>query len=181
MTPHVLTRTPRPTRRALAGIGAALALAAAGAGTAIAAARAPAAPIAARSTRTPSEPIAAHASRALSVNDTGNLHLLNASGAILSEAGPVSGTLPGSTKVRLNVGENVTATFTIYARGGGSITGHGVAALHSSGRYSSFGGTLTVRRGTGRYAHAHGAGKLYGVIDRRTDALTVQTSGTLHY
>jgi hypothetical protein len=116
----------------------------------------------------------------LSVDDTGDLHLLNATGAILSEAGPVSGTLSGTTKVRLEVGENVTASFTIYAHGG-SITGHGIAALHSSGRYSSFGGTLSVKQGTGRYAHAHGAGKLYGVIDRRTDNLTVQTTGTLHY
>ncbi len=167
-----MTQQGRPTRRGigrgLASAGAALALAAAGAHVAIAAARAPAVP-------------RARAARLLSVDDTGHLHLLNASGAVLSEEGPVSGTLPGSTKVRLDVGTNVTASFTIYAHGGGSITGHGSAILHSSGRYSSFGGTLSVTRGTGRYANAQGSGKLYGVIERRTDALTVQTTGTLHY
>jgi hypothetical protein len=166
-----MTQQRRITRlrfaRGIAPIGSVLALAA-GANVAIAAPHAPVGP-------------RARTTRALSINDTGKLSLSNASGAILSELGPVSGTLPGTTKVRLDVGENVTASFTIYARGGGSITGHGVAALHSSGQYSSFGGTLTVTHGTGRYVHARGGGKLYGVINRRTDAVTVQTTGTLDY
>jgi hypothetical protein len=34
----------------------------------------------------------------------------------------------------------------------------------------SFAGTLTVSRGTGRYAHAHGHGGFYGVINRKTYA-----------
>jgi hypothetical protein len=155
------------TARGIAGIAAALALAAASAPLAIAAARAP---------------VLALAARTLKVNDTGYLHLLHASGSILTEVGTVSGTLPGTARVRLDVGENVTASFTIRVRGGGSISGRGSAALHSSGRYSSFGGTLSVTGGTGRFAHAHGAGKLYGVIERRSDSLTVQTrEGTLHY
>ncbi len=116
----------------------------------------------------------------LRVDDTGHLRLLHASGSALQEEGPVTGTLPGSVTVRLVVGTEVTATFTIHARGG-SIAGHGTATLHSSGRYSSFGGTLAVGGGTGRYAHAHGGGGLYGVIERRTDTLTVQTTGTLSY
>jgi len=124
----------------------------------------------------------AQAARTLKVNDTGYLHLLHASGSILSEVGSVSGTLPGTASVRLDVGETVTASFTIHVRGGGSITGRGSAILHSSGRYSSFAGTLSVTGGTGRFAHTHGAGKLYGVIERRSDSLTVQTrEGMLHY
>jgi hypothetical protein len=125
------------------------------------------------------QPIA-QLSRTLSVNDTGHLHLLKAFGAVLLEEGPVTGTLPGRTRVRMVVGASVTATFTIKARGG-SIEGRGSAVLHSSSRYASFGGSLSVNHGTGRYAHAHGNGKLYGVIDRRTDALTVQTTGKLSY
>jgi hypothetical protein len=162
-----MTVKRRFTARGIASIGTALALAAAGAHVASAAARAP---------------ILARAARTLKVNDTGYLHLLHASGSILSEVGSVSGTLPGAASVRLDVGETVTATFTIHVRGGGSIVGHGSASLHSSGRYSSFGGTLSVTGGSGRFAHAHGAGKLYGVIERRSDSLTVQTrEGTLHY
>jgi hypothetical protein len=115
-----------------------------------------------------------------SVNDTGHLRLLKAVGAVLLEEGKTTGTLPGTARVRLVVGASVSATFTITLRGG-SISGSGKASLHSSGRCASFGGTLTVSRGSGRYAKARGAGKLYGVIDRRTDAVTVQTVGTLRY
>lgn len=124
--------------------------------------------------------IFARSARAASVDDTGHLRLMNASGAILNEAGPVTGTLPGRVRVRLVVRANVTASFTIETHGG-SIVGHGSAVLHSSREYSSFGGSLSVDRGTGRYAHAGGGGKLYGVIDRSNDALTVQTVGQLHY
>jgi hypothetical protein len=121
------------------------------------------------------------AARALSVNDTGHLHLVNASGSVLQEEGPASGTLPGDARVRLVVHATVLASFAIEARGGGSIDGRGTAVLHTQGRYSSFAGSLSVAGGAGRYAHAHGGGRLYGVIDRRTDALTVQTIGQLHY
>jgi hypothetical protein len=165
--------------RVIASTAAALALAAAGTQVAIGGAQVPVVPTAARSAAVP---IAARTARTLTVNDTGHLELLHASGEILIEEGPVSGTLPGSAKVRLKVGTTVRATFTIKPNGGGSIIGTGRAALHSSGRYSSFGGTLTVTGGTGRYAHAHGSGKLYGVIERKSDNLTVQTrEGTLHY
>lgn len=122
----------------------------------------------------------AHAARSLSVNDTGHLHLLKAFGSVLQEEGYAGGTLPGRAKVRLVVGSTVTASFSIQTRYG-TIYGSGSAALHSSGRYASFGGSLSVSRGTGGYARAHGSGKLYGVIDRRTSALTVQTIGTLSY
>lgn len=124
--------------------------------------------------------LAAHVSRALSVNDTGHLHLLKAFGSVLMEEGAAAGTLPGLARVRLTVGSTVTASFSIRTSGG-TIYGSGRAALHSSGRYASFGGSLSVSHGSGRFAHAHGRGKLYGVIDRRTSALTVQTIGTLSY
>ncbi|HTA97910.1 MAG TPA: hypothetical protein VK730_09745 [Solirubrobacteraceae bacterium] len=124
--------------------------------------------------------LAGHTARALSVDDTGHLHLLKAFGSVLLEEGAAAGTLPGLAKVRLLVGSTVLASFTIQTKYG-TIYGSGRAALHSSGRYASFGGSLSVSHGTGSYAHAHGSGKLYGVIDRRTSALTVQTVGTLSY
>lgn len=161
-----MTREHASTRSLVVAIGALLALLGAG-------------HVALGAARTGRPP--AHAARALTVNDTGHLHLLKASGSILQEEGPVSGTLPGRAKVRLVVGPNVTASFTIEPHGGGSIVGSGKAALHSSGRYSSFGGSLSVGHGSGRYSHAHGTGNLYGVIERRSDTLTVQTTGTLHY
>jgi hypothetical protein len=120
------------------------------------------------------------ASRSVSVDDTGHLRLLKAFGSTLLEEGAAAGTLPGLAKVRLLVGSTVIASFTIQTKNG-TIYGSGRAAVHSSGRYASFGGSLSVSHGSGSYARAHGRGKLYGVIDRRTSALTVQTVGTLSY
>jgi hypothetical protein len=114
------------------------------------------------------------------VNDTGHLHLLKAFGSVLQEEGWAAGTLPGQAKVRLTVGASVSASFSIATRYG-TIYGSGHAALHSSGRYSSFGGSLSVNGGSGRYTHARGGGRLYGTIDRRTHAVVVQAIGTLRY
>lgn len=126
-------------------------------------------------------PPVARAAGKLEVRDESHMHLVHESGSLLLEEGAATGTLPGSVKVRFDVGATVTAYFTIYAHGGGSITGHGKGQLHSTGAYATFGGTLWVTGGSGRFAHAHGTGGLYGAINRHTDALTVQTIGTLYY
>jgi hypothetical protein len=122
----------------------------------------------------------ARAARSLNVKDEGHLHLVHESGSMLVEEGPVSGTLPGHVKVSFNVGATITARFTIYTSGG-SISGHGSGALHSTSAYSTFGGSLAVTSGSGRFRHARGKGGLYGAINRRTYALTVQTVGRLSY
>lgn len=122
----------------------------------------------------------AHAARSLNATDTARLRYLSSSGSSVYEEGYASGKLPGRVKVRLEVNATVTASFTIYASGG-TLVGHGSGALHSSGVYASFGGTMTITHGTGRYAHAHGHGGFYGAINRNTFAATVQTTGTLAY
>jgi hypothetical protein len=123
----------------------------------------------------------ARAAHVLNATDTAHLHMVSESGSLIIEEGTASGHLPGTVKARFNIGASITAYYTIYPRGGGSISGHGSATLHSSGRYISFGGTLTVNHGTGRYAHAHGTGGLYGAIERHTYAVTVQTTGKLYF
>jgi hypothetical protein len=123
----------------------------------------------------------AHAAGVVNVTDTAHLHLVGESGSLIAEEGYATGQLPGTVKARFDIGANVTVYYTIYPRSGGSITGHGRAALHSSERYSTFGGTLLVSRGTGRFAHARGSGGLYGAIERRSYAVTVQTTGKLSY
>jgi hypothetical protein len=122
--------------------------------------------------------------RALNVTDTAHLHYIKESGSQLIDEGAATGTLPGSVRVSFNVGVTVAATFTIRAHSG-SIVGHGSGVLHknksNSDVYVSFGGTMTVTHGSGRYAHAHGTGGFYGVINRKNYAVTIQTTGTLSY
>ena len=123
----------------------------------------------------------ARAARTLNVNDEAHLHVTGSEGELLNESGPATGSLPGTVRVRFSVSATVSGSFTIYPRGGGSISGRGTAHLHSTGTYASFGGTMYVTHGTGRYAHAHGHGGLYGTVNRRTNALVVQTTGRLSY
>lgn len=125
--------------------------------------------------------VQAHAARTLNVADEAHLHLVSTSGEVLEEEGPATGALPGKVKARFDVSTSITGSFVFYPSRGGSITGHGSARLHSTGTYSSFGGTLAVSHGTGPYAHAHGNGGLYGTVNRRTNALVIQTTGKLSY
>jgi hypothetical protein len=121
------------------------------------------------------------ATRSLTANDEAHLHYVSESGSNLAEEGTAIGSLPGTVKVRFTIGAVVEASFTIYPRGGGSLSGHGSGTLHLSGIYASFGGTMSVSSGTGRYGHARGTGGFYGVINRNTSASVVQTRGTLSY
>jgi hypothetical protein len=98
----------------------------------------------------------------------------------LFEEGTAQGTLPGTMRVRANLGATVNASFTLYTHGG-TISGHGTATPHGSGIYESFAGTLVATSGTGSYVHAHGHAGLYGTFDRRTYALVVQMTGSLDY
>ncbi len=122
----------------------------------------------------------ARASRTLNATDAAHLHLVKSPGSLILEEGPASGALSGTVKARCNVGPTITANFTIYTHSG-SISGHGSGKLNTSGAEPSFGGSMTVTSGTGRYAHAHGHGGFYGVLNRKTEALTIQTTGTLSY
>jgi hypothetical protein len=127
--------------------------------------------------------VTGRAAHVMSVTDEGHLHLVSNSGSNLVEEGVVSGTVPGRVRVSFDVGPTVYASFTIYVQGGGSISGHGHGTLHSTSAYSTFGGSLSVTRGTGRFAHAHGTGGLYGAINRKSSSypMTVQTVGKLYY
>lgn len=124
----------------------------------------------------------AHASHALRTDDTAAVYYIQAKseGSYLYEEGDAKGTFPGFMKANCDVGATFTATFTIYTHSG-EIKGHALALLHGSGRYESFAGTMTATGGTRTYVHAHGRGGFYGVLDRRTYDMTIQTTGTLAY
>jgi len=109
-----------------------------------------------------------------------HLDYLDARGSYLIEDGSASGPLAGPVKARIRVAADISGSFTFEPHGG-TISGTGVGTLHESGRYASFGGSVTVLGGTGRYAHARGGGRLYGVYDRDTLDVTIQTTGSLSY
>jgi hypothetical protein len=112
--------------------------------------------------------------------DMAKLRYAGAVGEQVYETGIASGTLPGSIRVHMIFAATFSGSFAIYTRGG-RIDGHGRARPHGEGVYESFAGTLVVSGGTGRFRHAHGTAHLYGVFDRESYALTIQTAGTLRY
>ncbi len=123
---------------------------------------------------------AGRAARSLDGTTTGRLHLVRAEGSQLFEEGPVSGALDGSMRATLSTGASFSGTFATHT-GVGSIYGRGRATPHGSGRYQSFSGTFLVTGGSGRYTHISGHGGLYGVFDRRSDSVVIQTTGKLSF
>jgi hypothetical protein len=126
---------------------------------------------------------AAHAARVLNVRDEGHLRFIKSSGSIIIDEGHASGTFPGWVKVRFAYdGEpTVSSRFTISGSGG-SISAQGSGRLSSPTSPSpSFRGSMLITGGTGRYAHIHGRGELFGVYYRRSYGLTVQALGKLSY
>jgi hypothetical protein len=119
------------------------------------------------------------AAGALSLSDTGHLHLTSHHSFTLNEAGSASGTLSGTIYIHLNVvsTNRVTAEVNLYPSGG-SVTGYASASYRPSGGVATFSGTMSVTRGSGRYDHAHGSGLSFtGTIERENDAVTVRVSG----
>ena len=121
--------------------------------------------------------------RTLSVRDEGHLHFISGSGSQLIDEGRATGTFPGWVKVRFtyNGEPAVSASLTLYGSGG-SISARGSGRLSNPvSPTPSFHGRLSVTRGSGRYAHIHGSGEVFGVFNRRNYGLTVQAIGKLYY
>ena len=91
--------------------------------------------------------------------------------------------MPGRVRVHFvyNGDPAVSARFTIYGAGG-SISGRANARLSNpTSPDPSFRGAFSITGGSGRYAHVHGTGELFGVFARRGYGLVVQTIGELPY
>jgi hypothetical protein len=123
----------------------------------------------------------ASASRTLTLNESGRLHLTSKQGFTLNEQGSASGTITGSIYIHLHLSSTskVTAEVSIYPSGG-SLSGNGSATYRVEGAYAVFTGTLAITRGSGKYAHARASAlRFTGTIQRRGDAVTVRLSGPL--
>jgi hypothetical protein len=125
----------------------------------------------------------ARAAHSLSVKDEAKLHFVKSSGSTLIDEGSTTGTIPGRVRIvfTYNGSPNVSSQLTIYGHSGS-------LRVHASGKLSSptnpkpsFKGSLSVSGGSGAYAHASGKGTLYGVFNRRSYAMVVQTQGTIAY
>lgn len=114
------------------------------------------------------------------MNESVDLHLVKKKGAILRESGTASGTLPGKVSARFDTSNaaQVTGTVTFRPNSGGSITATVVGYPQSVGKVAKFSGGMSVKSGTGRYAHASGGGTLSGAVNRKTWHVTVHTSDT---
>jgi hypothetical protein len=120
------------------------------------------------------------ASKTFSLNENGNLHLTSKQGFTLNEQGPASGTVSGTLYVHLKIvsSTRVTAEISLYPHGG-SITCSGSASYKREGSTANFSGGLSIDRGTGPYAKAHGSGLSFsGTIQRSNDAIAVHVGGT---
>jgi hypothetical protein len=123
----------------------------------------------------------AHASRTLTLNETGHLKLTSRHGLTLVERGSASGTYSATVEVHLTLVSSTRATAQItVSRSGGSITGSGSAAYHNGHSEASFSGAISISHGTGSYSRAHGSGMhISGTLQRSNDAITVHLSGTV--
>src|ERR1700722_2685085 len=120
------------------------------------------------------------AAKTFSLNESGSLRLSSKQGFTLNEQGPASGTVSGTLYVHLKIvsSTRVTAEISLYPHGG-SITCSGSAGYKREGSIAKFSGALSIDRGTGSYAKAHGAGLSFsGTIRRSNDAITVHVGGT---
>jgi hypothetical protein len=122
----------------------------------------------------------ARASRTISLNETGRLHLTSKHNFTLNEQGAAAGTVAGTIYVHLTAvsSTRVTAEVNIYSHGA-SFSGNGNASYHRGSTTASFAGSMSINRGTGSYAHVHGSGLSFSgtIAESKNDAITVHVSG----
>jgi hypothetical protein len=124
----------------------------------------------------------AAAAKAQRITDKAHLKLSASDGETITEVGTATGTLPGEVRITVTLhGSTATSTFRLR-------TSIGTLSGTSSGSfkdgkdgYDSFGGSLSLIRGTGFFKGASGHGGLYGSIYRvsRNEPMSVQVTGTL--
>lgn len=127
----------------------------------------------------------ATAASSIALNEKAQLHRTSTTGhgLTLNEQGSASGRIRGAIYIHLNVGAigRVSAEVNIYPSGG-SLSGYASARYRVVGGQAVFSGTMSITRGSGRYAHAHASGLRFdGTIERVNDATTVEVTGELSY
>lgn len=127
------------------------------------------------------KPPVAGAAKTMSVNLTAKMHLIGRPGHVLNEQGTFTGTLGGSINVHFTAVTSTSGigTFLAYPSGG-SIAGQTNTKGHVVGANIYFTGTMTITKGTGRWAHASGSGLQFsGVINRQNFHATGHMQGNI--
>ncbi len=127
---------------------------------------------------------AAREARRVSLVETAHLKFTGEHGSALAERGRATGTYNAPVTVTLTLHpKSVTAVVTISPTGG-SISGTANANYVVKGAYGYFGGTFTLRKGTGKYSHISEVnGKplgISGVINRTSFAMEVKAHGDVN-
>ncbi len=129
-----------------------------------------------------SRPPSATAARTISLTETGYLHAASHGGSTIEEQGTASGTYDCSITVHLVIvsAERITASFTVRPKGG-TVTGSGSGNFSAEGASGYIGGTLSITRGTGIFAHASGGDIGFsGKFNRQNFSATIHVHGTVH-
>lgn len=126
----------------------------------------------------------AHASRTISISESGSLRYSNKQGPVVKEQGYARGTLNGQIYIQLRLPspKTVLAGIQVYPKGGGSLHGSASASFRQHGSYASFSGRMNITGGSGRYSKAHASGLSFsGTINRSNSAVSVRVTGRLSY
>lgn len=119
----------------------------------------------------------------MQLDETAHLHLTSRHGPRLNEQGTADGTIHGTIYIHIvqGSGNSAAVELNVYPQGS-SLSGSGSATYRIAGGYAKFAGTVSITRGTGRYAHARAHDLQFtGAIQASTEAINVRLSGTLHY
>lgn len=122
------------------------------------------------------------AARAQSVNETAQLRLVSHHRGILNEQGQTAGTPGGLLRVSLTISyTEATITFT-QSPSGGTLSGGGKASFYARGSIAHFTGSVSITRGTGRYAHASAKSlHIQGTFQRSNYALSLKVNGKMYH
>lgn len=119
----------------------------------------------------------------MQLSESGRLHRTSGSGLHLNEQGTATGTIHGTVYIHLQVGsgQTFTAEVNVYAQGA-SLSGRGSGHYRLAAGDARFSGSLSITRGTGRYAQASAHDlRFTGSIQRSDYAVSVALFGTLRY
>jgi hypothetical protein len=100
-------------------------------------------------------------------------------GSKFVHSGTATGTFAGSVRSRITLAHSVvlSGVVTIRARGG-TVRMKVNGRARSLSLRTKFSGTAAITGGTGKYAHAKGAGQFTGVVNRGTWHATIDATGS---